>query len=70
MCIFAVAAAFGVMSGRQWGRFSTGIVIAALELFVQISGSPYLPFSALTIIVLDILVIYGLSVFSPAPSEA
>ncbi len=66
--IVAVAAAFGVMSGRQWGRW-TGIVIAALQLFVQIFWIPIVPFWALTIIVLDILVIYGLSVYA-APSEA
>ncbi len=60
--IVAVLAGFGVMYGREWGRW-IGIIIAALSLLVQIFWIPIVPFWALTIIVLDMLVIYGLAVY-------
>jgi hypothetical protein len=58
----AVAAAFGVARGGQLGRW-TGITIASIQLLVQIGWIPIIPFWALTIIVLDMLVIYALAVY-------
>ncbi len=62
MGIIAVAAAFSVMRGGEWGRWF-GIIVASIQLLVQIFWIPIVPFWALTIIVLDMLVIYGLAVY-------
>jgi hypothetical protein len=58
----AVAAAFGVARGGQLGRW-TGITVASIQLLVQIGWIPITPFWALTVIVLDMLVIYALAVY-------
>ena len=60
--IVAVLAALNVMRGGEWGRWF-GIIVASLQLLVQIFWIPIVPFWALTIIVLDMLVIYGLAVY-------
>ncbi len=62
MGIIAVAAAFSVARGTEWGRWF-GIIVAGLSILVQIFWIPIVPFWALTIIVLDMLVIYGLAVY-------
>jgi hypothetical protein len=60
--IIAVLAALSVMRGTEWGRWF-GIIVASIQLLVQIFWIPIVPFWALTIIVLDMLVIYGLAVY-------
>jgi hypothetical protein len=60
--IVAVAAAFNVVRGGEWGRWF-GIIVASIQLLMQIFWIPIVPFWALTIIVLDMLVIYGLAVY-------
>jgi hypothetical protein len=62
MGIIAVLAALSVMRGTEWGRWF-GIIVASIQLLVQIFWIPIVPFWALTIIVLDMLVIYGLAVY-------
>ncbi len=55
-------AAASVWRGGGFGRW-LGIFAAALNLFLQMFFIPAYPFWALTIIVLDVLVIYGLTVY-------
>jgi hypothetical protein len=62
MGILAVVAAFSVMRGGEYGRWF-GIVVAGIQLLVQIFWIPIVPFWALTVMLLDILVIYGLAVY-------
>jgi len=60
--IVAVLAAMSVARGGAFGRWF-GIIVAGIQLLVQIGWIPIVPFWALTIIVLDMLVIYGLAVY-------
>lgn len=60
--ILAVLAAYSVIRGGAFGRWS-GIILAGIQLLVQIGWIPITPFWALTIIVLDMLVIYALAVY-------
>jgi hypothetical protein len=60
--IVLVLAAVSVWKGGSFGRW-IGIFAAALNLFFQFMVLPAYPFWALTIMVLDVLVIYGLAVY-------
>jgi hypothetical protein len=60
--VVLVLAAVSVWKGGNFGRW-IGIFAAALNLFFQFMFIPAYPFWALTIMVLDVLVIYGLSVY-------
>ena len=62
MGILMVVAAFSVMRGGSFGRWF-GIIIAGVGVIVQLSWIPIVPFWALFIMLLDILVIYGLAVY-------
>ena len=62
MGIIAVLAGFGVVYNQQWGRW-IGMLVAAISIIIQIFWIPIVPFWALTIILLDVLVIYGLAVY-------
>ena len=57
-----VLAAVSVWKGGSFGRW-IGIFAATLNLFFQFMVIPAYPFWALTIMVLDVLVIYGLAVY-------
>jgi hypothetical protein len=58
--IVVAAAGFGVMAGRTWGRV-VGITLAMLSALANFAFIPYYPFWALTIIALDIFVIWALA---------
>jgi hypothetical protein len=60
--IVEIAAAFSVMRGGAFGRWA-GILIAGVSMFVWLFWIPIVPFWALTIMFLDVLVIYGLAVY-------
>jgi hypothetical protein len=53
-------AGFAVMAGRTWGRV-VGITLAVLSAVVNFAFIPYYPFWALTVIALDIFVIWALA---------
>ena len=53
-------AGFAVMSGKTWGR-TVGIILAALSALTNFAFLPYYPFWAMTIIALDIFVIWALA---------
>jgi hypothetical protein len=53
-------AGWGLMSGRTWARV-VGITLAVLSAIANFAFIPYYPFWALTIIALDVLVIWALA---------
>jgi hypothetical protein len=53
-------AGFAVMAGRTWGRV-VGITLAVVSAVVNFAFIPYYPFWALTVIALDIFVIWALA---------
>jgi hypothetical protein len=53
-------AGFAVMAGRTWGRV-VGITLAVLSALANFLFIPYYPFWALTVIALDIFVIWALA---------
>jgi len=53
-------AGFAVLSGRTWGRV-VGITLAMLSALTNFLFIPYYPFWALTVIVLDIFIIWALA---------
>lgn len=56
-----ILAGFGAMTGRTWARV-VGIIAALVSAVVQMGFISAQPFWALTIIVIDILVIFALAV--------
>jgi hypothetical protein len=54
-------AGFAVMAGRTWGRV-VGITLAVLSALVNFAFIPYYPFWSLTVIALDVFVIWALAV--------
>jgi hypothetical protein len=58
--IVVAAAGFAVMAGRTWGRV-VGIALAMLSALANFAFIPYYPFWALTVIALDIFVIWALA---------
>ena len=53
-------AGFAVMAGRTWGRV-VGITLAVVSAVVNFAFIPYYPFWSLTVIALDIFVIWALA---------
>jgi hypothetical protein len=53
-------AGWGLLSGRTWARV-VGIILAVLSAIANFAFLPYYPFWALTIIALDVLVIWALA---------
>ncbi len=60
--IVAVLAGMSVVRGGAFGRWA-GIIVAGVSLFAQMFWVPIVPFWALTVMFLDVLVIYGLAVY-------
>lgn len=58
--VIIVLAAFGVLSGATWARI-VGIFVAGLNLLFQFTYLGHNAFWSFTMIVIDILVIYGLA---------
>jgi hypothetical protein len=57
-------AGFGVLAGQTWGRVA-GIALAVLSAVANFAFIPYYPFWSLTIIALDVLVIWALAAHGP-----
>jgi hypothetical protein len=53
-------AGWGLLSGRTWGRV-VAITVAAISALANFLFLPYYPFWALTIITLDVLVIWAVA---------
>jgi hypothetical protein len=58
--VVQIVAGGGVLTGATWARV-LGIVFAVLNAIAQLAFMPAFPFWSLTVIALDILVIYGLT---------
>jgi hypothetical protein len=58
--IIMLFAGFGILSGATWARV-VGILVASVNLLFQFAYLGHYPFWSFTMIVLDILVIYGLA---------
>jgi hypothetical protein len=58
--VIVVLAAFGVLSGATWARV-VGIFVASVNLMFQFAYLGHYPFWSFTLIIIDILVIYGLA---------
>jgi hypothetical protein len=58
--IVVVLAGFAVMAGRTWGRV-VGITLALVSALVNFAFIPYYPFWSLTVIALDVFVIWALA---------
>jgi hypothetical protein len=58
--LLVAAAGFAVMAGQTWGRV-IGIILAVLSLLANFAFMPYYPFWSLTIIAIDIFVIWALT---------
>ncbi len=58
--IVVVLAGFYLFTGATWARW-IGILVAAVSLFFQFFFIPYYPFWALTLIAIDIFVIWALA---------
>ena len=58
--VIVVLAGWGLLSGRTWARV-VGITLAVLSAITNFLFIPYYPFWALTIIALDIFVIWALA---------
>jgi hypothetical protein len=62
MGILGVVAGFSVLRGGLYGIWFA-VVVAALNMIVQLFWIPIVPFWALTIMLIDVLVIYNLVVY-------
>lgn len=60
--IVEIAAAVSVWRGGSFGRWA-GMIIAGLSVLVWLFWIPIVPFWALFVMFLDVLVIYGLAVY-------
>jgi len=58
--LIVVFAGWGLLSGRTWARV-VGITLAVLSAIANFLFIPYYPFWALTIITLDVFVIWALA---------
>jgi hypothetical protein len=66
--IIMVAAGFAIFSGAMWARVF-GIVVAAVNMIVQFTYLAHFPFWSFTMILVDMLVIYGLVVYGRVELE-
>ncbi|MFE5023213.1 hypothetical protein ACFRAO_07785 [Streptomyces sp. NPDC056656] len=62
-----VVAGLGVAAGKAWGR-GAGIAVAAISLITQFMFIPYYPAWSITVMVLDLLIVWSLTRFSPTTS--
>ena len=58
--VIVALAGFGLLAGRTWARV-VGITLAVLSALANFLFIPYYPFWALTVITLDIFVIWALA---------
>jgi len=67
--ILQILAAFSVWRAGAFGRWA-GIVAAGVNLVIQMVFLPAYPAWALSVMVIDIIVIYGLAVYGEQPDLA
>ncbi|MFE9812284.1 hypothetical protein [Streptomyces sp. NPDC005548] len=62
-----VIGGIGVLAGKRWGR-GAGITVAAISLITQFMFIPYYPAWSITVMALDLLIVWALSRFPPETS--
>jgi hypothetical protein len=67
--IILILAGFGLLAGSTWARV-VGILVASVNLIVQLAWLPHNNFWSFTMIILDIIVIYGIAVHCGKEDEA
>jgi hypothetical protein len=60
MGLVVVFAGFAVLAGQTWGRI-VGITLAVLSAIANFAFIPYYPFWSMTIIAVDIFIIWALA---------
>jgi hypothetical protein len=63
-----MAAAASIWGQTAWGRW-VGVATASINLLIQMLVLPGRPFLSLTLVVIDVLVIYGLVAYGGRPSR-
>ena len=58
--LVVLCAGFAVLSGQTWGRV-VGIIMASVSALANFAFIPYYPFWSMTIIALDIFIIWALA---------
>jgi len=58
--LLVVGAGFAVLKGKTWGRV-VGIILASLSALANFAFIPYYPFWSITIIALDVFIIWALA---------
>ena len=66
--VVMILAAFGIFSGANWARI-VGIVLASINLIFQFAYLGHYPFWSLTMIAIDLLIIFGLAGSSESKYE-
>ena len=64
--VVVLFAGFGVLSGQTWGRV-VGITVAVLSALANFAFIPYYPLWSMTIIALDVLVVWALAAHGRDP---
>ncbi|HEY0815194.1 MAG TPA: hypothetical protein VGE11_18140 [Pseudonocardia sp.] len=59
--VIVAAVGVGVVMGTTWGRI-LGITVAAISMIVNFAFIPHYPFWSISIIVVDVLIICGLTI--------
>jgi len=57
--VILILAGFLIFSGNMFGRI-VGVIVAGLNALLQLAYLPHYPFWSFTMIVIDVLIIYGL----------
>ncbi|HEX5917448.1 MAG TPA: hypothetical protein VFY76_06310 [Nocardioides sp.] len=58
--LVVIFAGYGLLSGQTWARV-VGIILASVSALVNFAFIPYYPFWSLTIIALDVFIIWALA---------
>jgi len=58
--LLVLVAGFAVLSGKVWARV-IGVVLAVLSALANFAFIPYYPFWSLTIIAIDVIVVWALT---------
>ena len=66
--VIMILAGFGILSGQTWARV-VGIIVASVNLIFQFGYLGHYQFWSFTMIILDVLVIYGLAAHGGRESE-
>ena len=61
--LLVLFAGFAVLAGQTWGRV-VGITLAVLSALANFAFLPYYPFWAMTVIAVDIFVIWALAAYA------